>query len=432
MTRETLRSTRRQWEKLGRADPLWAALTDPGKRGGKWERDAFFATGEREIAFVLEHLRQLGAEARYERALDFGCGVGRLTRALARRFPRCDGVDIAKSMIGHARRLNRDTPGCEFHHNTRDDLALFADGAFSLVYSVLVLQHMPRPAAERFIAEFFRVAAPGAAVVFQVPTDPYRGPVPADARRTTARAPLPAASCRATITAAAAGLRLSPGETTTLAVTVENTSEDALPSLGGPDGHLRVQLGSRWRHADGGIVTDGARTALPFDLVPRRPITLHHRVTAPTFAGDFVLELDLVQEDRAWFGELGSRPFRIPCAVREGDSPAASPSRPPPTPLLAGFRSRHPRLHAGLTALGVVPAYRAGGAFVRRWIARYRRRRMTLMDTRSIPSADVLALIRRSGGDLLDLEREETADGMVSCRYWCVKRRAAAAPPPAP
>ena len=45
---------RRDWEQLAEVDPLWAILAAPDARGGRWKLDEFFATGEAEIAEVLD------------------------------------------------------------------------------------------------------------------------------------------------------------------------------------------------------------------------------------------------------------------------------------------------------------------------------------------------------------------------------------------
>jgi ubiquinone/menaquinone biosynthesis C-methylase UbiE len=86
---------------------------------------------------------RLGYPSGREAALDFGCGVGRLTRALAKDFRRCYGVDISESMIAKARELNQSLPGCEFVLNTQGDLALFPDNHFDMIYTCRVLQHLP-------------------------------------------------------------------------------------------------------------------------------------------------------------------------------------------------------------------------------------------------------------------------------------------------
>lgn len=160
---------RRNWHDLGELDPYWAVLSDPAKRFGRWDTAEFFATGEREVATVLGRAKSLGYPAGHAAALDFGCGLGRTTRALATRFERCVGVDIADTMVRAAQELNADVPACSFAVNDGDGLA-FADASFDLVYSNIVLQHQPsRRAAERYIAEFVRVLKPDGLAVFQVP-----------------------------------------------------------------------------------------------------------------------------------------------------------------------------------------------------------------------------------------------------------------------
>src|SRR5687767_8439812 len=76
----------REWDELAELDPYWAICTAPDKRFGRWDREEFFATGEREVAEVLATAAELGLPRRHGAALDFGCGLGRLTRALAGRF----------------------------------------------------------------------------------------------------------------------------------------------------------------------------------------------------------------------------------------------------------------------------------------------------------------------------------------------------------
>ena len=166
----SLQRHREDWERLAEVDAMWAVLTAPGRKGGRWSADEFFATGEAEIEAVLATAETLGRPARREAALDFGCGVGRLTRALGRRFVHAVGVDISAGMVERARALNDDVPGCEFRVNDAPDLAVFETGSFDLVYSSIVLQHLPsRADIERYLAEFLRVARPDGLVVFGIP-----------------------------------------------------------------------------------------------------------------------------------------------------------------------------------------------------------------------------------------------------------------------
>jgi SAM-dependent methyltransferase len=161
----------RDWNELAELDPYWAILTSPGTRFGAWDSDAFFATGAAEIDAVMHHAAQLGHPRGRARALDFGCGLGRLTRPLAGHFDECVGLDISEGMVREARRLNADAPGASFVVNAAEDLRRFDDQSFDLVYSVIVLQHVPdRDAIESYIAEFCRVLAPGGLAIFQLPS----------------------------------------------------------------------------------------------------------------------------------------------------------------------------------------------------------------------------------------------------------------------
>ena len=162
---------KQDWEQLAAEDPLWAVLSDPARRRNGWDVDEFLETGEREIYAVLARGDELGLPARFGRALDFGCGAGRLTRALAARFEVSVGVDISERMVEEARRLAADRPGCEFRVDETGDLQQFPDGSFDLVYSTLVLQHQPsRRLVAAYISEFVRLLAPGGAAVFQLPS----------------------------------------------------------------------------------------------------------------------------------------------------------------------------------------------------------------------------------------------------------------------
>ncbi len=165
------RSLRTAWDTFGSRDPMWAVLTEPDRRGGRWDPEEFFATGVREVDGVMALAGELGLPARRGTALDFGCGVGRLTQALARHFDRVTGVDIAPSMLAEARR--HDPEGrCTFVQNDAPDLALFPDDSFDMVLSTIVLQHMPPELSLRYVEEFGRVLRPGGLAVFAVPTGP--------------------------------------------------------------------------------------------------------------------------------------------------------------------------------------------------------------------------------------------------------------------
>ena len=171
MTKDGLASHRVDWEDLAELDPLWSILTCPEARFNQWDKDEFFRTGEEEIQSLIKNVDRLGLPLSRSQALDFGCGVGRLTRALSKHFQRCCGVDISEKMISMARELNASFPNCEFLLNDRPDLSALPSDSYDLVYTARVLQHLPRPSlVEHFIRELYRLVRPDGLLVFQLPS----------------------------------------------------------------------------------------------------------------------------------------------------------------------------------------------------------------------------------------------------------------------
>ncbi|MGH8172597.1 MAG: class I SAM-dependent methyltransferase, partial [Rhodanobacteraceae bacterium] len=162
-----LEKLRRVWQTLGREDPLWAVLSQADKRGGRWERTEFLETGRAEIDTQVHMLAARGLPAGRSLALDFGCGAGRLSRALAAHFEHVVGVDVSGSMIETARALNADVANVEFRENPSPSIGSVADGSVDLVYSIMTLQHIPAELAAGYVDEFFRVLAPGGVASFQ-------------------------------------------------------------------------------------------------------------------------------------------------------------------------------------------------------------------------------------------------------------------------
>lgn len=449
------RSLRRHWEGLGRRDPLWAVLTDPGKRGGGWDPDEFFRTGDDEIRQVLDRAAALGVSVSRRRALDFGCGVGRLTQALAARFERADGVDISASMLRQAARYNRHPDTCTYHLNPSPDLARFGDSSFTFVYSVLVLQHMEPRYSRSYVRELVRVLAPGGLLVFQVPSRPRASEVGPERPRVVAaplagsqshvRGPLPPDAFRARITADPPARPLVAAEPARLEVTVENASPHVWPAL--PDGRGRygINLANHWLDEGGRLLErDDARGALPYDVAPGKRVTVTFEVMAPRYNGAYWLELDLVQEGVSWFAEQGSPVCRVRCLVGGGlAAPAALSPAAPAGDTGRPFRDRHPRVYrvARATRLrDLYWAWRRGLDDVRArrdrvlrvlkppvvnaW-RRLRKRWRTgpfapYMEMYCLSRDEVVALVAAGGGRVVDVE-ERADPHFEDVRYWVVK-----------
>lgn len=164
------------FERFGKADPMYAVLTRNQFKNNKGDPNQFFQIGRDEIAEVLAYLGKLGKTVPRGKALDFGCGLGRLSQALAEHFAEVEGVDIAASMVDGARSYNKHGQRVRYRVNTVDNLQCFPDNTFDFIYSNFTLQHIPPEASTNYIREFGRVLRPKGFAVFQVPSGTVHAP----------------------------------------------------------------------------------------------------------------------------------------------------------------------------------------------------------------------------------------------------------------
>jgi trans-aconitate methyltransferase len=166
-----LTRVRSDWNRHAETDPLWAVLTHPEKKNRLWDSAAFFETGQHEIDELMRYAGSLGVELARGRALDFGCGVGRLTRALAGHFDQVYGVDISPAMLELARKYNAHIPNCTFVENPDPSFRALPAGKFDLIYSNITLQHMPPRHAMRYLGGLADRLQTGGLLVFQLPSE---------------------------------------------------------------------------------------------------------------------------------------------------------------------------------------------------------------------------------------------------------------------
>lgn len=121
--------------------------------------DGFFALGEHFAQVLVDPV--LGGAAR-GRALDLGCGLGRITRALARRFDEVVAVDVSAEMVRRAEELHPavELPNVSFHATDGVHLPL-EDESVDFVFSYEVFQHLPsRDVMNANLLEVARVLRP--------------------------------------------------------------------------------------------------------------------------------------------------------------------------------------------------------------------------------------------------------------------------------
>lgn len=161
--REGVSTTDRHWRRWGKLDPYFGvlghesnskAMSDPAVR------ERFFAQGEAHIAQVMDDLRRLASAPR-GRALDFGCGVGRLLGPLAARFDEVVGVDVSPDMLRLAAENTSGWTNVQLAETIEDAVA--RAGPFDLVHTYIVIQHIGRRQGLAIIGRLLAATRPGGA-----------------------------------------------------------------------------------------------------------------------------------------------------------------------------------------------------------------------------------------------------------------------------
>jgi len=134
--------------------------------------------------------------------------------------------------------------------------------------------------------------------------------------------PLPDGGFKAGITVVDPRTTLRAGEKTTIRVKVKNDSNVQWYSRGGeintqPDNRYYLAVGNRWLKANGEqlITNMDGRYGLDRDLKPGEETEVPLEITAPKDIGDYILEVDVVQEQVAWFHDKGSQMARTKISV---------------------------------------------------------------------------------------------------------------------
>jgi SAM-dependent methyltransferase len=163
------REAERFWDEAAREHALFFVDNRLDYRNPDVER--FWAGGGEAVDAMLSAVDV--EVARDDVIVEIGCGVGRLTRVLADRAARVVALDISSEMLARARELNPGLGNVEWVHGDGTTLRGVADGSASGVFSHVVFQHLPDPAATLgYVREMGRVLRPGGWSVFQLSTAP--------------------------------------------------------------------------------------------------------------------------------------------------------------------------------------------------------------------------------------------------------------------
>ena len=158
---------RADWDERAREDTHYYVAF------GRREQDEaeFLATAADVVRELEKVLKRFPASqpSSARRALDIGCGPGRVVLPMSRHFGEIHGVDVSPEMIAQARSRLREIPQAYVHVSSGSDLSLFPADHFDFVYSYAVFQHIPSEhVVFSYLRETVRVLKPGGFAHLQI------------------------------------------------------------------------------------------------------------------------------------------------------------------------------------------------------------------------------------------------------------------------
>jgi SAM-dependent methyltransferase len=163
------RNMKRFWDERAREDAFY--FVDNRLDYGHPDQERFWSDGERVLDEVLG---SVGARiAPDARIVEIGCGVGRITRAIAGRCTAVEAIDVSDEMLALARRHNPQLENVRWILGDGESLAGIADDSADGCFSHVVFQHIPDPQVTLgYVREMGRVVRAGGWAAFQVSNAP--------------------------------------------------------------------------------------------------------------------------------------------------------------------------------------------------------------------------------------------------------------------
>lgn len=153
------------WEEIATSEAYFGVATYDKYLAGGLDEEAkreFFESGREHLDLVFRELESLfGPLGRPAKALDYGCGVGRVLMPLAERCESVVGVDISSRMLDESRKNLKDGDVQAFELKAAEDFIAGDEAEFDLVHSYIVLQHVEPQIGYRIIEKILKRLKPG-------------------------------------------------------------------------------------------------------------------------------------------------------------------------------------------------------------------------------------------------------------------------------
>ncbi len=157
------------WNERAAEDPFH--YVDNRETLGAPNEESFWAAG---VQVINQLFDDLGVSLRGDEAvIEIGCGIGRLTRAIAPLAASVHALDVSEVMLTRARDYNPQLENVQWIHGDGSSLAPLPDESFDACISFVVFQHLPDPKLTYgYVREVGRVLRVGGWAAIQVSNDP--------------------------------------------------------------------------------------------------------------------------------------------------------------------------------------------------------------------------------------------------------------------
>ena len=160
------------WTKLGAAEPHWSVLNDR-----KYEQvaisenmDGFYASGFDDKRGLDAFCSRNSIRYRKGVCVELGCGVGRITSALASSFERVVALDVSPNNLAVCERHLKDHKIANVELRLVKTIQEFQSlPEFDVFFSLITLQHNPPPVQHFILDTILDKGSQGAISFFQTP-----------------------------------------------------------------------------------------------------------------------------------------------------------------------------------------------------------------------------------------------------------------------
>lgn len=161
------------WSSFGESEPYWSVITNDQYKASVINNlsiQQFYESGKHNIDFIEDTLRKHNVFLTDKIVLDFGCGVGRLSKALASRCRHVYGIDISSSHIELANMHTKNTANTTFTLiSCPEDIIPFKAVGVDVVVTLIVLQHNRPNIMKKYITELLGIVKVGGVAVLHIP-----------------------------------------------------------------------------------------------------------------------------------------------------------------------------------------------------------------------------------------------------------------------